>query len=400
MRNVNGATANLSSTLTGSAINTSGSQSGIQSISELVDVPTLQNYILISDASRFVLLFGATDYGSVTLDPMLVRWSAQESVVDWVPAITNQAGSLRLSHGSQIVGAIQARQEIVVFTDSSIYSLQYLGPPYVWGSQLLGDNISILSQNAAMIASGKIYWMGIDKFYVYDGRVQTLRCDLRRHVFGNINLSQNQQVLSGTIEAFNEVWWFYCTANSTVIDAYVVYNYAEDIWYYGSMARTAWLDSGLRDYPVAATYSNNLVNHEYGVDDNTSGTAIPIEAYIESAEFDIQDGHNLGFVWRVLPDITFNGSDTASPQATMTLIPMMNSGSGYNSPQSLAGSSSATVTRTSTTPIEQFTGQVYVRVRGRQMIFKIESNQLGCTWQLGAPRIDIRPDGRATGQGA
>lgn len=388
LRNVNGATANLSSTLTGSAINTSGSQSGIQSISELVDVPTLQNYILISDASRFVLLFGATDYGSATLDPMLVRWSAQESVVDWVPAITNQAGSLRLSHGSQIVGAIQARQEIVVFTDSSIYSLQYLGPPYVWGSQLLGDNISILSQNAAMIASGKIYWMGIDKFYVYDGRVQTLRCDLRRHVFGNINLSQNQQVLSGTIEAFNEVWWFYCTANSTVIDAYVVYNYAEDIWYYGSMARTAWLDSGLRDYPVAATYSNNLVNHEYGVDDNTSGTAIPIEAYIESAEFDIDDGEHFGFVWRMVPDLTFQGSTAATPQVTMTMYGMNGSGSGYNT------EAAKSVARTSTAVIEQFTNIIYTRIRGRQMIIEISSDGLGTTWQLGSPRIDIRPDGR------
>lgn len=388
LRNVNGATANLSSTLTGSAINTSGSQSGIQSISELVDVPTLQNYILISDASRFVLLFGATDYGSATLDPMLVRWSAQESVVDWVPAITNQAGSLRLSHGSQIVGAIQARQEIVVFTDSSIYSLQYLGPPYVWGSQLLGDNISILSQNAAMIASGKIYWMGIDKFYVYDGRVQTLRCDLRRHVFGNINLSQNQQVLSGTIEAFNEVWWFYCTANSTVIDAYVVYNYAEDIWYYGSMARTAWLDSGLRNYPVAATYSNNLVNHEYGVDDNTSGTAIPIEAYIESAEFDIDDGEHFGFVWRMVPDLTFQGSTAATPQVTMTMYGMNGSGSGYNT------EAAKSVARTSTAVIEQFTNIIYTRIRGRQMIIEISSDGLGTTWQLGSPRIDIRPDGR------
>ncbi|NDG32924.1 hypothetical protein EB118_23005, partial [bacterium] len=327
LRNVNGATANLSSTLTGSAINTSGSQSGI-------------------------------------------------------------AGSLRLSHGSQIVGAIQARQEIVVFTDSSIYSLQYLGPPYVWGSQLLGDNISILSQNAAMIASGKIYWMGIDKFYVYDGRVQTLRCDLRRHVFGNINLSQNQQVLSGTIEAFNEVWWFYCTANSTVIDAYVVYNYAEDIWYYGSMARTAWLDSGLRDYPVAATYSNNLVNHEYGVDDNTSGTAIPIEAYIESAEFDIDDGEHFGFVWRMVPDLTFQGSTAATPQVTMTMYGMNGSGSGYNT------EAAKSVARTSTAVIEQFTNIIYTRIRGRQMIIEISSDGLGTTWQLGAPRIDIRQDGR------
>jgi hypothetical protein len=257
-----------------------------------------------------------------------------------------------------------------------------------------------MGPNAAVIASGVVYWMGRDKFYSYSGRVQTQNCDLRRHVFQNINLSQNEQVFAGTNEQFNEVWWFYCSANSTVVDSYVVYNYLENLWYYGTLQRTAWIDIGLRDYPQAATYSYNLVNHELGNDDNVTGTATAINAYIESAEFDIQDGHNLGFVYRILPDLTFDGSDTGSPQVTMTLIPMMNSGSGYNNPQSLAGSSSATVARTSTTTIEQFTGQVYVRVRGRQMIFKIESNQLGCAWQLGAPRIDIRPDGRATGQGA
>ena len=188
-------TANLAASLTGSAIATSGSQSGTHSISTLVDVPTIQNYILVSDTSRFVMLFGTTDYGSTTLDPMLVRWSNQESVVNWVPSPINQAGSVRLSHGSEIVTALQTRQEIVVWTDSSLYSLQYLGPPLVWGSQLLGDNISIISQNAASVASGRVYWMGVDKFYVYDGRVQTLRCDLRRHVFSDINTAQVGQVL-------------------------------------------------------------------------------------------------------------------------------------------------------------------------------------------------------------
>ena len=388
LRNVDGVTANLSATPAGAIINTSGSQSGVQSISTLVDVPTLQNYILVSDTSRFVLLFGTTDYASVTLDPMLIRWSNQESVIDWTPSPLNQAGSIRLSHGSQIIAAIQTRQEIVVFTDSSIYSLQYVGPPIVWSSQLLGDNISIFSQNAVSIASGRIFWMGIDKFYVYDGRVQTLRCDLRRHVFGNINLNQNQQIFSGTIEAFNEVWWFYCTANSTVIDAYVVYNYVEDIWYYGSLARTAWLDSGLRDYPVAATYSNNLVNQEFGVDDNTTGTPVPIEAYIESAEFDIDDGEHFGFVWRMVPDLTFQGSTAATPQVTMTMYGMNGSGSGFNTEASKA------VARTSTAVIEQFTNIIYTRIRGRQMIIEISSDGLGTTWQLGSPRIDIRPDGR------
>ena len=388
LRNVDGVTANLSATPAGSLIVTSGTQSGTHSVSLLVDAPTLQNYILISDTSRFVLLFGTTEYGSAVLDPMLIRWGNQESVVDWVPSSLNQAGSVRLSHGSEIVTALQARQEIVVWTDSSIYSLQYVGAPVVWSSQLLGDNISIIGQNAAAIASGIVFWMGVDKFYRYDGRVQTLRCDLRRHVFSNINLGQNQQVFAGTNEGFNEVWWFYCSAGATAVDSYVVYNYAEDIWYYGSLARTAWIDSGLRDYPVAATYSYNLVNHEEGIDDNQTGTPTAIEAYIESAEFDIDDGEKFGFVWRMVPDLTFQGSTAGTPQVTMTMYGMNGSGSGFNTEASKA------VARTSTVTIEQFTNIVYTRIRGRQMIMKIASDGLGTTWQLGAPRIDIRPDGR------
>jgi hypothetical protein len=324
----------------------------------------------------------------------LIRWSDQESATDWTPAATNQAGSLRLSFGSEIVAAIQTRQEIVVFTDSALYSLQYLGAPEVWGAQLLGDNISIESQNAVAIGSGVVYWMGVDKFYKYDGRVNTLKCDLRRHVFGDINQDQGSQIFAGTSEGFNEVWWFYCSAGSTTINRYVVYNYLEEIWYYGTMERTAWLDSGLLDFPIAATYHKNIVLHENGVDDNVTGTPLAINAYIESAEFDIEDGQNFGFIWRMLPDVTFTGSTTSNPSLNMTLIPMKGSGSGFNTPQSLGGSSSAAVTRTATVPIEQFTNIVYIRVRGRQLIMKAESTGLGVTWQLGSPRIDVRPDGR------
>ena len=358
------------------------------------EVPSVVNFVYVSDTSRFVFCFGCDDYGSSVLNPMLIRWSDQESVTTWAIAATNQAGSIQLSHGSEIITAVQARQEIVVWTDSAIYSLQYQGPPVIWSSQLLGDNISIFSPNAAVIASGVIYWMGVDKFYKYDGRVQTLRCDLKQYIFQDINTSQAAQVFAGTNEGFNEVWWFYCSQNSTAIDLYVTYNYLEDVWAYGTLGRTAWLDSGLRDFPLAATYSYNLVNHEQGADDNQTGTPAAINAIIGSAEFDIDDGDHFGFVWRMLPDITFRGSTAASPQVTMTLIPMQNSGSGYNNPISLGGNSNATVTRTSTSVIEQFTGQVYVRVRGRQMIIQIESNQLGCAWQLGSPRIDIKQDGR------
>ena len=367
----------------------------LSSLSGASDVPTVQNFIYVSDIERFVFAFGANDLGSAVQDPMLIRWSDQESAVNWTPSATNQAGGLRLSSGSEIISAVQTRQELVVFTDSAVYSLQYLGANAgVWGAQLLGDNISILSQNAVTIASGVVYWMGVDKFYMYDGRIQTLPCDLRRHVFSDFNQLQNQQVFAGTNEGFNEVWWFYCSANSTVVDRYVIYNYLEKIWYYGTMGRTAWLDSGLQDYPVAATYSHNLVQHENGVDDNENGTPSAIDAYIESAEFDIEDGQNFGFVWRMLPDVTFQGSTAANPSLTMTLIPMKGSGSGFNNPQSLGGSSNAAVTRSATVPIEQFTNIVYIRVRGRQMIMKARSNDLGVAWQLGAPRIDVRMDGR------
>jgi len=379
-------------TAAGAVVNTSGTQSGVQSITP-TDVPVVQNYLLVSDTSRFIMTFGANDYGSTTQDPMLIRWSSQDDPYNWTPDATNQAGSIRLSDGSEIVTAIQTRQEIVVFTDSAVYSLQYLGPPSVWSTQLLGDNISIEGQNAVALASGIIYWMGVDKFYAYDGRVQTLNCDVRRYVFSDFNQGQAAQVFAGTNEGFNEVWWFYCSASSTVVDRYVVFNYLEKIWYYGTMGRTAWLDSGLRDFPMAATYSHNIVYHESGINDNETGTTLPIAANISSSEFDISDGHNFGFVWRVLPDLTFETSSNSptaqAPTVTMTLYGLSNSGSGATSSAGAPVAASASYNIT-----EQFTGQIYTRMRGRQMIFKIESNQINTTWQIGAPRIDIRPDGR------
>jgi hypothetical protein len=363
--------------------------------------PVVQNNLTVSDASRFVIVFGTNDPNAASpnaLDPMLIRWSDQEDPFVWTPSITNQAGSLRLSHGSEIITTVQTRQEIVVFTDSSLYSLQYLGPPFVWGSQLLSDNISIISPNAAVIASGTVYWMGVDKFYAYDGRVQTLNCDLRRFIFQDINLEQVEQIFCGTNEGFNEVWWFYPSTNSTLINRYVIYNYLEKIWYYGTMERSAWLDSGLRGYPLAAVYNSSantgvLVDHENGLNDNATATTVAINAYISSSEFDIGDGHNFGFIWRVLPDLTFEDSTNSptgsAPSVTMTLYGLANSGSGTTS------SASQPVVKGSTYVItEEFTGQIFTRMRGRQMIFKIDSNQINTAWQLGAPRIDIRPDGR------
>jgi hypothetical protein len=376
----------------GNIVNTSGTQSGTQSITPQ-DIPLVQNFIMVSDTSRFIFAMGTNDYGSTTLDPLLIRWSNQDDPYNWTPDATNQAGSIRLSDGSEIITAIQTRQEIVVFTDSALYSLQYLGPPNVWQTQLLGANISLQGQNCVALASGIVYWMGIDKFYIYDGRVQTLNCDVRRYVFSDFNQAQSAQVFAGTNEGFNEVWWFYCSANSNTVDKYVVYNYAEKIWYYGTLGRTAWLDSGLRDYPLAATYSQNLVDHENGLNNNEGANPVAIAANISSSEFDIQDGHNFGFVWRVLPDLTFETSSTSptmqAPTATMTLFGLSNSGSGVTSSAGAPVAASASYTIT-----EEFTGQIYTRMRGRQLIFKIESNQINTTWQIGAPRLDIRPDGR------
>lgn len=405
--NSTGGTFEVATTIGGTPIVTSGTQSGLQFISQRgvdladagdSDAPLFANVIQVSDVSRFVLCMGTNDYGQDFLDPMLIRWSDQEDPFTWSPAATNQAGSIRLSTGSEIVTALQARQEILVFTDSALYSMQYVGPPFVWSTNLLGDNVSIVGPNAAILASGVTYWMGVDKFYRYDGRVQTLNCDLRRHVFSDFNAFQAEQVYAGTNEGFNEVWWFYCSKDSDVSNRYVIYNYVENIWYFGNLGRSAWLDSGLLPHPIAATYDSEIVQHEDGVDDYALGNITALPAHIASSEFDIGDGHNFGFVYRVLPDLTFEGSSAVggisgsgipNPSVNMTLFPLQNSGSG------VSGSGSSAVAKKANFVItEEFTGQIFTRVRGRQMIFQISSTQIGTTWQLGAPRIDIRADGR------
>jgi hypothetical protein len=388
----------VAATISGAAITTSGGQSGLQFISqrgvnlygvEDPNTPIVHNYLLVTD-TRFVVLFGTNEFQSTTLDPMLIRWSDQESPFVWEPRVENQAGSLRLSLGSEIVAAVQTRQEIVVITDQAVYSMQYLGPPFVFGAQPLADNTSIIGPNAAVVASGVVYWMGTEKFYAYDGRVQTLNCDLRRYIYNDINLEQNQQVFAGTNEGFNEIWWFYCSKESTAVDKYVIYNYVDRSWCFGSLARTAWLDAGLLNQPIAATYNFRLVQHEVGVDDNETGTPVALPAFISSSEFDIEDGHNFAEVWRMLPDVTFDGSTpNSSPEIQITLFGLSNSGSGVTAQKN------ATVTQGSTFVVtEEFTGQINTRVRGRQMILRSESTKLGTTWQLGATRLDIRKDGR------
>ena len=366
----------------------------LSSLAGASNTPTKQNFILVSDVSRFVFCFGANTLGTSTQDPMLIRWSDQENAVNWTPSATNQAGDLRLSQGSEIISALQARQEILVFTDSALYALQYVGGTIVWGSQLLSTNLSIASQNAAVFSDGVTYWMGLDSFYLYDGSVKNLPCTVKRHVFSDINQEQIEQVFAGSNEGFNEIWWFYCSGTSTTVDKYVIYNYEQNIWYFGSLARSAWVDTGIRQFPVAATYSNNLVTHEDGLDNNEGSSGTAITAFITSGEFDIDDGDKFSFIRRLLPDITFEGSTAESPAATFELLPLQSSGSGRNAPLSEGGSSSGTVTRSATVPVEKYTTQVNTRVRGRQLSIKVQSDSLGVKWQLGAPRIDIRADGR------
>ena len=358
------------------------------------DIPTKQNLILVSDINRFAFCFGANTISTSVQDPMLIRWSDQEDATNWKPSATNQAGSLRLSRGSEIIAAKQTRQAITVWTDTAVYSLQFLGGQAGWGAQLIGDNVSIVSPNAACYAGGVSYWMGKDKFYLSDGNIKVLPCNLLRYVFGDFNLEQTDQVFSGSNEEFQEVWWFYCSSDSTTIDKYVIYNYKDKVWYYGTLARTAWLDSGMRDYPIAATYTYNIVNHEEGIDDNETATETAINAYITSAEFDTDDAHKFTLVSRVLPDITFDGSTVDSPSTTFTLFPLQNSGSGYNDPASEGGNSTGAVTRSATAPVEKYTNRLDIRVRGRQMAFKVESTAIGVQWQLGSPRLDMRIDGR------
>ena len=439
-------------------------------------VPKTTNQVIMSGDSRFVLCLGANSYdptdSNTDFDPMLVRWSDQENPYQWVPAVTNQCGEYRLSSGSYIVCGQTTRQETLIWTSNALYSLQYLGPPYVFGINLMSGESSIMSPRAMFTVNNVTYWMGTDKFYSYSGRVETLPCTLKQYIFNDINRDQSYQVFSGGNEGYNEIWWYYCSAASTTIDRYVIYNHLERIWYYGTLDRTAWLDSSLRPYPMATDYNNRILYHESSSDDESGTTPAAISSYIESSDFDISDGQAIAFVWRMLPDVSFVGStppEGTPPQVILSLEQRRNSGTGYGpadaplitSDVTITGtgvsrtatsvstmfntvtidataiqpllyalqtptgtwnitakaSSSVvtittpkgyvneiavlgklwakpTVTRTASYPIEEFTGQIYTRIRGRQMLMRIESERLGTRWQLGSIRIDIRTDGR------
>jgi hypothetical protein len=349
------------------------------------DVPNKAMQVLVSQNDKHLLAFGCQPYagGPTDYDPLLIRWASQDEPNQWTPQVTNSAGFLRVSRGSQIVRAIATRQEILVFTEATLSSLQFLGTADVFGIQELADNISIMSPRCVITVNNTAYWMGKDKFYAYSGRVETLPTTLRNHVFQNLNFDQADQIVCGTNEGWNEVWWFYPTANSQTNNAYVIYNYLERIWYYGNIERTAWLDNALREYPQAVG-GQYLYDHEKGVNDDL----VAMNSFIQSNDFDISDGENFTLVKRIIPDVDFSGSTAASPQVLMTFRPRNFPGSNYMTEPEEA------VTRTATVPVEQYTEQVFIRARARQMGFKISSVDLGVQWQLGAPRLDGRPDGK------
>jgi hypothetical protein len=344
------------------------------------DVPAETKQILLSQNDKHLLAFGATPYGGGDFDPLLIRWATQNVPNVWTPLVTNSAGFIRVSRGSEIICAIATRQEILVFTDGTLNSLQYLGTTDVFSIQELSDNISILSSRSVAVVNNTAYWFGHDKFYAYSGRVETLPCTLRNHVFQNINYAQADQIVTGTNEGWNEIWWFYPTANSNTNDAYVVYNHLEKIWYYGSIERTAWSDSSLREYPQSVA-TNIVYDQERGVNADT----LPLVANIASSDFDLLDGDQFLLTKRIIPDINFDGSSASSPEVTMYIKPRNFPGAAYSNIES------GRVIRSS---VDLYTDQVFMRARARQMAIEIASTDLGVQWQLGSPRLDGRPDGK------
>jgi hypothetical protein len=349
------------------------------------NVPNKAMQTLISQNDKHLLAFGTQPFGglSTDFDPLLIRWANQDEPENWTPSPTNSAGFLRVSRGSKIVRALPTRQEILVWTDTHLYTLQFLGTTDVFSLQEYADNVSIMGSRAAITSNNVVYWMGVDKFYTYTGRVETLPCTLRDHVFNNFNFEQAPQVVCGTNEQWHEIWWFYPTANSNTNDAYVIFNYLERVWYYGSLNRTSWLDTPLRKFPQA-TCCDYLYNHEDGVDNDV----LPMDSFITSSDVDLDDGDKFILTKRMLPDINFGGSTVPNPQIMMTLKPRNFPGGGFLPDET------ADVTRTIEVPVEQYTNQIFLRARARQMAIKISSTGLGVNWQLGSPRLDGKPDGQ------
>ena len=359
----------------------------IGTVSGASNTPTIAKQVMVSDNDRHVIAFGCNPLGSADQDNLLIRFSDQENLTDWTPTATNTAGDLRLGSGSEFIQAVETKREILVWTDRSLHSMQFVGPPFTFGITQLASSITIMGPKAAVAAEDFVFWMGIDNFYVYDGRTANLPCTVRDYVFEDFNSAQAEKVTAGINSQWGEVIWFYPSSTSDENDRYVVFNYIEKVWYYGNLSRTAWRDRGLRPLPMAAGASGGssyLYNHEIGVDDDGSA----MEAYIESSQIDIGDGDKFLLINRLIPDLTFTGSDNGTPVANFTLETREYPGAAYDT------TTNGAVTRSATSPVEQFTNQLDMRLRGRSFAIKVDSDSLGTRWRLGAPRVDLREDGR------
>ena len=355
-------------------------------------VPQKAKQVLVSDQDRHVIVFGADGLGANSSatqgdgvqDPLLIRFSSQENPIDFFPTTTNTAGDLRLGAGSTFVQAVETKREILVWTDTALFSMRFIGPPFTFGLSQLASNITIMGPNAAVSTEDVVYWMGIDNFYVYAGRTQQLPCSVRQKVFGDFNRSESDKVTSGINSEFSEIFWFYPSANATENDKYVIYNYGEKVWYFGSLSRTAWLDRGTRANPLAAG-NQYIFNHEIGFDDDGSA----MTSFIESAAIDIGDGDKFTYIRRVIPDLTFLGStNLSSPQAVFTVKSRRFPGASFDN------TDSGTAIGSISSDVETFTEQLHIRSRGRSFALRVESTALGTKWKLGSPRVDLRPDGR------
>ena len=355
-------------------------------------VPTIAKNVLVSDRDRHVIAFGCDPEDDIgTQDPLLIRFSHQETVNTWESTSTNTAGSLRLGSGSEIVTAIETRQQIIVFTDVSLHAMQFLGPPFTYGIDLISENITIISPLSAKAVDDFVFWMGVEDFYVYDGRVQKLPCAVKSYIFNDINLFQKEKIFAALNSSFNEIWWFYPSGDSDTNDRYVIYNHVEQAWSYGTMARSAWLDRGITNNPIAAGLDNYLYTHEYGLDDGSTSPASAITSYVESSQLDIGEGDKFVFIRRLVPDVTFDGSTASSPSAAFTVKTRNFPGGAYLESNASTVTQSAAAT---TTTVEQFTDQVHIRLRGRAFALKVGSTDTEVQWRLGSPRVDIREDGR------
>ena len=361
----------------------------ISDLTNSVSAPTIAKQVLVSDKDRHVIAFGCDSETNVGVqDPLLIRFSDQENVLVWNSLVTNTAGDLRIGSGSKIVAAVETRQQVLVFTDVSLHAMQYLGPPFTFGINSISENLTIAGPLAAIAVEDSVYWMGAEEFYVYGGAVQRLPCSVRDYVFNDINNTQLEKVTASTNTSFAEIMWLYPSASSSECDRYVVYNYQQQIWYYGTLSRTVWLDRGVESDPIAAGTDHFLYSHEVGFDDGSSSPSSAISAYIESSQIDMGDGERFVFMKKLIPDLTFRNSTAATPAATMILKTRNFPGANY------VQSNSSDVSQSTTVPIEQFTNQVFLRLRGRSFAFRVESDDEGVTWRLGTPRVEMRLDGR------